>query len=166
MTTIVYRDGVMAADSRVVRLGDGVQPVIMPERATKLYRLADGTVAGFSGHFEAALGWLDRAKVGGVEAVAGIDIGLGTSILTATPGHLDQFGKQALRMWGGVGYYDVCISPLNGFYALGSGKIAALGALYAGATAERAVEIAALLDFSTGGEILTMWIESEMAVAA
>ena len=42
------------------------------------------------------------------------------------------------------------------FYAIGSGNELALGAMAAGADARRAVEIAIMLDTSSGGEIHTM----------
>lgn len=56
------------------------------------------------------------------------------------------------------------------FLALGSGSKAALGALYMGADAVRAVEIARLADAYTGGPIQTMrlcdiWREREGLVA-
>lgn len=42
----------------------------------------------------------------------------------------------------------------RGFHAIGSGGNAALGALLAGANVKRAVEIACLVDASSGGEIM------------
>lgn len=160
MTTIAFRDGVMAADTRVTKGGfDGIPFAITPERATKLFRLADGSIAATSGLFEAALPWLERAIAGGLDAVAGIDIGLETGILTATPGHKDEFGGQALRMWGSAGSFVLHQTIGTGFYSMGSGKAAALGALYAGATAVGAVTIAAMIDPFTGGEIMTMSVQ-------
>lgn len=44
----------------------------------------------------------------------------------------------------------------DGFYGIGSGSDYAVGALYAGATAQRAVEIASQLDPNTGGHIITV----------
>ncbi len=41
----------------------------------------------------------------------------------------------------------------SGFYAVGSGNELALGALHAGVSAEKAVEIASLIDHNTGGAI-------------
>lgn len=163
MTTIVYRDGIMAADSRVVKGAEGVPEAIMPERAVKLFRLADGTVAGISGDFEAALRWFDAAKAGGLASVVGIDIGANTSILTATPGEDDGVGGQALRMWMHAGSYLLGHPAMVGFYAMGSGKAAALGALYAGADALAAVQIAARIDPYTGGEIMTMRVDEGAA---
>lgn len=43
------------------------------------------------------------------------------------------------------------------FFAIGSGCEAAMGAMYMGADARRAVEIAALVDVNTGGPIETMF---------
>jgi hypothetical protein len=44
MTTIVYRRGVLAADTRATRNG-----TIMPERSRKVYRLRDGRLFAFCG---------------------------------------------------------------------------------------------------------------------
>lgn len=156
MTTIAYRNGVMAADSQVTKGADGVTTAIVPECPAKLHRLPDGAIIGISGTFEAALAWLDAAKAGGLAAARGIDIGVETCILSATAGEVDCLGRQALRMWMRAGSFELCQPVTTGFYAMGSGKAAALGALYAGADALAAVQIAARIDPYTGGEIMTM----------
>lgn len=53
---------------------------------------------------------------------------------------------------------ELIIEP--NFYAIGSGAKAALGALHAGASARRAVEIACQIDPSTGPPVVTMRLGS------
>lgn len=44
MTTIAYRDGILAGDSRITR-GE----VLLPAGQKKLFRLPDGSIAGTTG---------------------------------------------------------------------------------------------------------------------
>lgn len=61
----------------------------------------------------------------------------------------------------GVWHFDNAFAPHKApkLWATGSGRELALGALYAGATAHRAVSIAAKLNVNTGGPIRVLYLE-------
>lgn len=138
MTTIVYRDGVMAADRRAYA-GDK-QPI---GEKTKVHRLADGSLFGAS-----------SSKVGAVDKFRRLveERGIGGSFDAAHP-------VQAIlvRPDGSIFYFheeDTFTGPLEAaFIAIGSGDRFALGALKMGATAARAVEVAIECDVWSGGGI-------------
>jgi ATP-dependent protease HslVU (ClpYQ) peptidase subunit len=138
MTTITYRDGVMAADSRAysgnkVPIGEKI----------KLRRLDDGTLIGASTSTCGAAGWVLDWVEAGCPAVAG-----GTELLP------DKFDVIVVRPDGSVFYGSdtpVLTGPLDAPYlAAGSGQEYALGAMAHGATAVEAVRAACLLDVWSG----------------
>lgn len=55
--------------------------------------------------------------------------------------------------------YDLIFIPLESPNAIGSGEQAALGALFAGATAKEAVEIAKRIDPNSGGKVHTVDVD-------
>lgn len=136
MTTIVYRDGVIAADTATF-IHDG--NLRAPFRASKLFRLSDGSVIGGAGLCRDIVRfgkWLETRS--GERPTMGNDY----TIIQALP--------------------DGCVVIHDGsdereitgpFCAAGSGAMAAYGALFMGATAREAVEIAMKLDPWTGGEV-------------
>jgi hypothetical protein len=141
MTTIAYRWGVLAADSRMM-LGGWKSPY----DATKLHRLPDGTVCGVVGEYSLGIAfveWLQSREVDGRPSLEG-----------ASVVHLAKDGTITVHEGGGafpIGKPD--------FGAWGSGMPAALAAMHMGADARKAVEIAALLDDSTGGPVVFMKCE-------
>jgi hypothetical protein len=140
MTTIVYRDGVLVADGRSCA-GEWM----LPNRPRKIVRLPDGTLATGSGEavrIEAFMRW-SRAMVFGLKSDSAPDMGDDARGILILPD-----GK--VRVFEGNGWYDEDAAP---FYAWGRGMPVALGALYMGATAEQAVEVACRVDPSSGGEI-------------
>lgn len=143
MTTIVYRDGVMAADSQVLDRSAVVGTV------KKLYRRADGAVAGTCGSLEdwaPFMKWFKNPS--GFDAPAAL---FDFEALVALPsGEVLWFGKSGR-----------CTPYTAPFYAIGSGYQAALGALHAGASAERAAEIACLVDVDSGGPIIVEKVGAE-----
>lgn len=136
MTTIAYRDGVMAAD-RSAHLGDDW---IKPDRVTKIVRLSDGSLfaaAGETGVWGGLLEWFLAAEA---------DRGERPKIPDCDVFLLKPDG--VLWFYTGAGRREVD-AP---FAAIGSGSPVALGAMWAGCTAKRAVEIAAKVDPWTGGD--------------
>lgn len=141
MTTLAYRDGVFAADSRVVFGGWRAAYEV-----EKLYRLPDGTVCGLSGDYSAALKYAKWLADG-----SGGD----------TPSLVDSTVVQLLHDGSITIHEDGASFSINTlFEAWGSGSVAARAAMYAGASASRAVEIASLLDENTGGQVRTMKCET------
>lgn len=134
MTTIAYRDGVMAADSRAysgskVPIGEKV----------KIRRLDDGTLIGASTSTCGAGTWVLDWYEGGCIAKAG-----DAELLP------DKFDLLVVHPDGRVfiaSDHAVLSGPLTTPYiAIGSGNEYALGALAHGATAVQAVEAACTLD--------------------
>lgn len=145
MTTIVYRAGILAADSRAY---SGDKNPIGEKR--KIHRLADGSLIGASSN-----------KVGVCEKFrrlveeSGVD---GT--------FEDEIPVQAIviRPDGSVFYFndlDSFSGPIKSEYlAIGSGEEYAIGALKMGASAVDAVRIAIECDPWTGGAIHTLELQS------
>lgn len=141
MTTVAYRDGVLAADSQFM-----VNGWKQPHAAKKLFRMADGTVCGVTGDYAVSVEyvrWLDGDK-------------------TSPPPNLGDAGRVIHMAHDGT----LTIYEMTGsfvveceFTAFGSGSPAAQAAMYMGADAVRAVEIASLLDDATGGAVASMGCE-------
>lgn len=140
MTTVAYRWGVLAADSRMMNGG-----WIHRFSASKLFRLPSGDVAGVTGTYAEAVAfirWLQNGEVGDRP-----------SLSESTIIRLRKTGS--LTIYEAGASFDVTTE----FGAWGSGSPAANAAMYMGADAAKAVEIAALLDDNTGGEVVTMKCE-------
>lgn len=131
MTTIVANRSRMAADSKVTA-GESHH-----YRAGKIVRVGEAVV-GCAGHNRAIfafLRWLERGGGRKPRRYKGDDF----EALVLTPKTLAVVDKDY--------DFDEIKDP---FYAIGSGSLAALGALHCGVTLERAVEIACLVDSSSG----------------
>ncbi|AZF37708.1 hypothetical protein C4J88_2926 [Pseudomonas sp. R4-39-08] len=144
MTTIAYKDGVIAYDSR--RTCDGR---IITDCADKK-RERDGHVFFGSGSTSDILNLMDAffgAKIEGEcdAQVIVVHDGRVTEIIW-TEGRLFKY-------------------PVDHEYAIGSGSDNAITAMDMGATAFQAVEMASKRDTSTGGTIRTMIIDEGMADA-
>lgn len=143
MTTIVYRAGLMAADSRAYQ-GDK-WPIGFKQ---KIKRLADGRLAGVSsstpGLGELVLAWVEA----GMDTEKTPDVGNDWfDCLIVDPEGQGYFARSNFFFAG----------PLQAeWFAVGSGAEVAKGALLMGATAEEAVGIAAQVDPYTGGPIITL----------
>lgn len=146
MTTIVYRNGVMAGDRRAY--GGDKTPIGSKK---KIHRLADGTLFGVSSNNVGADRLLRRWVEEGCPAVG--------------PDYLkpDSFELLLIRENGEV--FFACnnlelTGPLEAeFYAIGSGSQYALGAMSMGAGPERAAGIAAELDIWSGDGIDALTLE-------
>mgnify|MGYP000914160185 CR=1 FL=1 len=132
MTTIAYRDGVLAADSKVTDGGCYVGSV------QKVFRAEDGTIgalAGCLGDNGIFRDWLLSGREGPCELKD-----QGSEGIFVTPD-----GK-IWNVYHGGKVFEITGSA---FYAHGSGFRIALGAMAAGASAEAAVRICCDLDDST-----------------
>lgn len=140
MTTIVYRNGTLAADRRAY---SGDKKLIGTK--TKIHRLEDGTLWGASSSNVGADALLKRWVEGGCEPVESGDL------------KPESFELIVIRPDGDVFYANGNLDltgPLTADYvAIGSGDHFALGALAMGASAEGAVQIATDLDIWSGGGI-------------
>jgi hypothetical protein len=133
VTTVAYRDGVIAADRRIGGWMNG----------PKLFRLKDGSVFSGAGDLDDVLEVLHWLKAGAKEAgkPALADVPDGSDFLLACPnGKAYWLTSPWLRR----------VEILDEFYAIGSGAQYALGAMAAGASAKRAVEVACKFDEGTG----------------
>lgn len=140
MTTIAWRDGILAADTATF-IHEGNTRV--PEGAArKITRLRDGSLIAGSGvrrEINVFAHWYD----------SGCDPDKKPEFDNVTVLHVSHGGCVTIH----DGKYDEREIGSCPFYAMGSGAAAALGAMHAGATAAEAVAIAMLIDPWTGGEI-------------
>ncbi|RAK68814.1 peptidase S14 [Phenylobacterium kunshanense] len=146
MTTIAYRDGVLASDSRAYS-GDKT-PIGSKQ---KIHRLADGTLLGVS-----------TASIGG-DALVRRWVEAGCPAARNDDLKPDSFTALMVRANGDVFYANNNLEwtgPLDvPFIAAGSGEHYALGAMAMGASAERAVEVACELDVWSAHPIRTLRLE-------
>lgn len=150
MTTIAYRAGIMAADSRAFA-GDKM-PI---GSKNKLHVLSNGALVAASsndvGATDSFASWC-RAMVDAGEDLPNMSTG-------------SDYGVQALLVWidGTVHYWHEgrCFSgPLEGeFFAIGSGEQFAYGAMMAGVSAEQAVRAACVCDPWTDFPVRTARLE-------
>jgi len=140
MTTIAYRDGLMAADSG--GLFDGLK-----SKTRKIYRAGDALIGG-SGNFVDILMFREWWEAGQNRSALpefrqyGEKDGPSFAVLVAEHHRLtwwsEHFQPEEL----------VC-----DFWAVGSGAMAAMAAMYMGADAFKAVEVAVEVDYHTNGDV-------------
>lgn len=140
MSTVAYRDGVLAADSKAYG-GSGQNS---PGEKRKIHRLKDGTVVGVTsavlGMGERFAAWLDAG--GDPTAWTGGDPDLRAIIVR--PGGEMFLADDGLFFSGPIQCKQ---------YAIGSGAAYALGAMSMGATAVQAVHVAIAHDYHSGGRV-------------
>lgn len=145
MTTVAFRDGVMASDSRYSETTVGVT------RGPKLFRRKVGkreVLIGISGADTfAAMLFIDWYCAPSESA---------HRVLTALDG--DAFD---ILIWDGKRLMEAnpCCRPCEldePYYAIGSGAVHAITAMDCGKSAAQAVQMAAKRDCATGGRIVTM----------
>lgn len=142
MTTLVYRDGILAAD-RIMLQGS-----IKCAEFSKIAKAPNGAIGGAAGDLKGVRKFLDWIQAGatGVPPVS-----------SKAEGYV-IFTSERLFSWDGVPTLTEVFAP---FLAVGSGWEVALGALAMGADARRAVEIAAQFDANSGGGIDILTLERE-----
>lgn len=134
MTTIAYRDGVMAADSGVWNSNIGYRTAI------KIAVGPDGSLHGVTGSAGDALSylrWVESGMDGSIPKPEVTNREEGRSAFNALV--VPPTGD-IIRIWTAFGWED---HHAAAFFALGAGSEIAVGAMAAGASAERAIEIVA-----------------------
>jgi hypothetical protein len=150
MTTVVYRDGVLASDTAVFDRG------CYCGEATKITRGPDGTIGGCAGALAVLsrfLGWIESGCEGEPPSIPENE---DSECLWVTP--------DGLVWWLGPNSRPTTLQ--GKYFAIGSGFRIAVGALAMDATAIRAVEVCADLDSSTRRPIQTLTLGAEMVRAA
>jgi len=144
MTTIVYRDGILAADSRV-----SYGSAIIPGTIRKVQRLSNGALYGFSGSVE--VGEIMRRRVSKA-----------SDEMAPLEDEVDLKGESfealIIQPDGGVLCFEnrTWMEFKCPYIAMGSGRDFAYGALAMGASAKQAIKAAAALDPGTGGRIVSL----------
>jgi hypothetical protein len=138
MTTIAYRDGIMAGDTLVAD-----EEVRFPCHERKVHRLSDGSLVGLCGDLaqtQAFLGWLRAGMPGDCPPFDKSDA------VIARPG-------RALIFCEGGRFSTLAEVP---YVALGSGRLLALGCLWHGGSAAEAVRAGIAHDIASGGKVHTV----------
>ena len=140
MTTIAYRSGVMAADSRVT----ACDVVILPERARKLLISERHgcvyAIAGAANEATELVRRIDRLQILPWYSSESFETDLGNDVQLLIGQHDGRLFSFECGFWAEVE---------SEFTAIGSGTQAAIAAMYMGASAPDAVKIASLCDAGT-----------------
>lgn len=153
MSTIAYRNGVMAADSNAY----GGRYVASPGFKKKVHRIT-------SGRFTGGLAGISSSCVG-VDATLLAWIMAGAEPLNAGEPVPSDFHVMLIdsdgQMW--IANDNMALSgPIESkFYAIGGGSDFAIGAMEMGAGPERAVEVAMVHDHHSGGPVYAMPLHAE-----
>jgi hypothetical protein len=143
MTTVAYRDGVLAADTLVV-CGN-----VRTGYISKILKTRRGGLVGISGNLEGAAQFLTWVRSGRRGKPPATDDESGCRGIVVEP-------DGSVLFWDG----GPALFPKRGaYFALGSGRDVALGALAMGATADAAVRAAMQIDIYTGGDVEMLRLE-------
>jgi hypothetical protein len=142
VTTIVFRDGVLASDSLATR-----NPWKLPGSTSKLFRMSDGGMAGVTGDYAPSVRYVEWLN--GPQETDEPSLGDATVVRI----HPDQ----TCTVYEAGGSY---VEDVSAFCAWGSGMPCALAALYMGASAAEAVAVAMVVDTHSGGDVVTMECEA------
>lgn len=152
MTTIAFREGVLAADTLVSNRGTNLGSV------EKIYQRADGHMSAGSGGFsftQKFIAWFLNGEIGDAP-------------LPKLEGENDEGHGYIFRPSGEILTFESggmnCIRA--DYWAAGSGRDIALGALWTGASAGDAVKAAITHDTCTGGDVTVLSFEGFMPVAS
>lgn len=138
MTTLAYKDGVLAADTKITGSS-------MSFYGPKMVRLKDGGMvacAGDAAAMTAFLEWMAGGQKGKRPAVKDLD-----AILVKGDG----------TVWSITAHWPPV--RISGYVAAGTGAQAALAGLEMGLDARSAVELACRIDPDSGGTVETMVVE-------
>lgn len=153
MTTLVYRDGVLASDSRGTR-GDRIEP----GRTQKVLAVADGRLIGVCGGYASSwryASWLAAGPPSDTWQPMSMSP---APKLCASATVVEVLANGRLMLHEEGGAYPA--PEDTEFHAWGSGMEAALGALHMGATAEQAVQVATRIDTGSGGQVQSARLKS------
>jgi len=145
MTTIAYRNGIIAADSRETTSDESAGDYA--GKCVKLLRVGDNVVA-LQGESSPGMAWLHWFREGMRDEALAQSIRDAQNDFTAV-----VLNKRGLWTW------DCWLVPQKvtaRFYAVGSGTKAALGALHMGASAVQAVRVACKIDPWSAPPIVSM----------
>lgn len=149
MTTIAYRDGIIAADSCVTMSDESAGD--WKGHCTKLIVFPD-MIVGLQGESTPGLVFLDYLrKARGYARMRDALLASGADFEAVV---LTRKGLHTYDRWCRP---ELVTAP---FYAVGSGVKAALGALHMGATAKHAVEIACRIDPYSAPPVLSYHVDS------
>ena len=134
MTTIAYKDGVLAADSLITSANNA--------RCGSVRKIGEAgdmwwAYSGATHQMESFEQWAKSGMMGDPPKFENQGVGI-----IVSPGGI-------VREWWGDGWLEITSDA----HAWGSGERIARGAMMAGASAKRAIEIAIALDIETGGEV-------------
>jgi hypothetical protein len=140
MTTLAWDGKTLAADSRATSSG-------MPYKIVKIFVLADGSLFAGSGDYGQIIAvkhWLENpdSQKPNADDFAGL--------LVTPEGVLFKL-EETLGL----------LPVYEAFHAIGSGRDFAMAAMHCGRTAREAVEIAALYDVFTGGEVMAINVDRQ-----
>jgi 20S proteasome alpha/beta subunit len=139
VTTVAYKDGVMAADKMASR--DGLRA----GNVTKVFK-RKGYLIGFSGRVDVAallLRWFENGAKEDEFPGPGSDDELDYSMIVVTPKGVVMFYER----------FPIPIIMDGEYFAIGSGRDFAIAAMYMGCDAVRAVEVASALDCYSGNGV-------------
>lgn len=138
MTTIAFKDGVMAADTQITS--------DYAIHAPKIFRLPDGGVAGGAGDWSrayAGIKWLMEGEKGDPPNLGDADI-----LIARADGTLWKANEEFPA-------YPL----LDKMAAIGCGALAAIVAMRGGSTAVEAVQAVAVSDIYTNDPVMSMAVE-------
>ena len=145
MTTIAYKDGVLASDRRAT---SGSEP---PMTVDKLYQLNNGAVLGFAGMLDEGFRVVDWINAGMYpDEKPKVQHSEFIYLTVDGPFYMEKF----LRL----------LPIVDPFFAIGSGAQYALGAMASGRSAAEAVEVASRFDPLTGNGVLSFQAEDRIAL--
>lgn len=151
MTTIAYRDGILAADTKAY----GGLYRNSPGAKSKLHRIRAGDLEGW-------IVGISTSHVGGDQLLLGW-LEAGAPLPTSTSVKPEHFSILALNRSGEMflAHDQLSLSgPITSdFYAVGSGDDFAMGAMGMGADAAQAVHIASRFDVHTGPDVTVLRVE-------
>lgn len=145
MTTIAYRDGILAGDGYSLNGGD----IIESRDRIKVYLVDKALVAGcgYAPQIESYVNWMRSPEGKGSYSPPPLAYTLGDREYTSSIFIVKSLASKKVITF--LGEADM---PCE-YYAMGSGEELALGAMAHGASAVEAVQAAALHDSATGGVI-------------
>jgi ATP-dependent HslUV protease subunit HslV len=142
VTTVAYRDGVLAGDGRITLEGGSIQT----ENQRKVHRLRDGRLFGYAGDTDDA----ERLRISLLQNDKPPSLQNIQALLVQTDGSIDYYqGNVWQRLEG------------DDYYAIGTGGPSALVAMDCGKSAREAVVCAIRRDNNSGGKIKTVRLKAQ-----
>lgn len=150
MTTLAYKDGVLAADQMI---SDGLR---FAGTVTKIAQSPTGELGGFTGDASVGREFLTWVKEGAIpQFVPRWDADEGEGLVFRLDGSAETYDEK--------GRWHLITAP---FHSKGSGCDFAIGAMAAGASAAEAVAIAMRFDVKSGGEVECLFLGSKVGDAS